>query len=218
MVREVFENKLKELHAELLRMVSVTEKQISLCMKALVNQDEKLALEVINNDDIVDDMQRNIEDKCIKLIAMQQPLASDLRYIFTTAKIVTDIERIADHAVDISKIAIRLKNEVYIKELIDIPRMCEMVEKMLKNSLDAYIDENVDRAYEVCKMDDKVDAIYKQVFSELLVLMVEDTKTINQSTQFLFICKFLERIADHITNICEWTIYLVTGEQVDLNE
>lgn len=218
MVREVFKAKLEELHRELLRMGSVTEKQISLSIEGLIKQEEALAKKIIKDDDIVDNMQKEIEDKCIKLIAMQQPLASDLRYIFTSTKIVTDLERIADHAVDIAKITIRLKNEVYIKQLIDIPQMAEIVQDMLRDSLDAYIERDVDKAYSVCKLDDKVDAIYKQVFSELLILMMKDIKTINQATQFLFICKYLERIADHITNICEWTIYLVTGEQVDLNE
>lgn len=218
MVREVFKAKLEELHRDLLRMGSVAEKQISLSIEGLIKQEEALAKKIIKDDDIVDNMQKEIEDKCIKLIAMQQPLASDLRYIFTSTKIVTDLERIADHAVDIAKITIRLKNEVYIKQLIDIPQMAEIVQDMLRDSLDAYIERDVDKAYSVCKLDDKVDAIYKQVFSELLILMMKDIKTINQATQFLFICKYLERIADHITNICEWTIYLVTGEQVDLNE
>ncbi|WP_102400602.1 phosphate signaling complex protein PhoU [Haloimpatiens massiliensis] len=218
MVREVFKAKLEELHRDLLRMGSVAEKQISLSIEGLIKQEDTLAKKIIKDDDIVDNMQKEIEDKCIKLIAMQQPLASDLRYIFTTSKIVTDLERIADHAVDIAKITIILKNEVYIKELIDIPRMAEIVQDMLIDALNAYIDKDVDKAYFVCRLDDKVDAIYKQVFSELLIIMMKDINTINQATQFLFICKYLERIADHITNICEWTIYLVTGEQVDLNE
>ncbi|WP_138203255.1 phosphate signaling complex protein PhoU [Haloimpatiens lingqiaonensis] len=218
MVREVFKAKLQELHKELLSMGNVAEKQISLSIEALINHNGDLANKIIKDDDIVDNMQKEIEDRCIKLIAMQQPLASDLRYIFTTSKIVTDLERIADHAVDIAKITGILKDEVYIKELIDIPRMAEIVEHMLKESLDSYIEADVSKAYNVCKMDDKVDAIYRQVFSELLIIMMKDIKTINQATQFLFICKYLERIADHITNICEWTIYLVTGEQVDLNE
>ncbi|MFD3156486.1 phosphate signaling complex protein PhoU [Haloimpatiens sp. FM7330] len=218
MLRENFESSLEGLHNELLRMGSIVEKQICLCIEALVNQNETLAKQIIKDDDIVDNMQKSIEDRCIKLIAMQHPLAGDLRNIFTTSKIVTDLERIADHAVDIAKITLRLKNEIYIKELIDIPNMFDIVEEMLKESLDAYVEGNVDKAYIVCKKDDKVDAIYKQIFSELLVLMMKETKTINQATQFLFICKFLERIADHITNICEWTIYLVTGDQVDLNE
>jgi phosphate transport system protein len=218
MPRGAFDLHLQELHNDLLRMGSIVEKQIHECVNALVNQDNELADLVIKNDDLVDNLQKEIEDKCIKLIAMQQPLAKDLRTIFTTTKIVTDLERMADHAVDIAKIAKRLVNEKYIKQLIDIPRMAGIVQTMIKDSLDAYVAGTVEKAYATCKMDDSVDAIYKQVFTELLVNMMKDTSSITQATQFLFVCKFLERVADHTTNICEWTIYLVTGEQIDLND
>lgn len=218
MTRGSFDTNLQELHNDLLRMGSIVEKQIYECIEALVNQDEAQANKVIDNDDLVDELQREIEGKCIKLIATQQPLALDLRNIFTTTKIVTDLERMADHAVDIAKITKRLKGEKYIKQLIDIPKAADIVKEMIKQALDAYVEGNVEKAYAVCKMDDKVDALYKQVFAELLGLMVKDSSTVNQATQFLFVCKFLERVADHVTNICEWTIYLVTGDQVDLNE
>ena len=218
MTRKGFDIELQELHNDILRMGSVVEKQIYLSIESLVNQDDVMADQVINNDDIVDNLQREIEDKCIKLIAKEQPLATDLRTIFTTTKIVTDLERMADHAVDIGKIAKRLKNEKYIKELIDIPKMGNIVRDMIKQSLDAYVDADVDKAYEVCKMDDEIDGIYKSIFNEMIPMMTKDQKVITQATQFLFICKFLERVADHVTNICEWTIYLVTGEQKDLNE
>jgi phosphate transport system protein len=218
MTRGSFDIHLQELHNDILRMGSIVEKQIYQCIEALVNQDNELANKVIENDDLVDDLQREIEDKCIKLIATQQPLALDLRSIFTTTKIVTDLERMADHAVDIAKITLRLKGEKYIKQLIDIPRMADLVKQMIKSSLDAYVEGSVDKAYATCKMDDEIDAIYRQVFTELLLIMTGDSSTINQATQFLFVCKFLERVADHTTNVCEWTIYLVTGEQKDLNE
>jgi phosphate transport system protein len=218
MSRGVFDQHLRELHNDVLRMGSIVEKMIYQSIEALVKQDEALAEKVIKNDDLVDNLQKEIEDKCIKLIAMQQPLAKDLRNIFTTTKIVTDLERMADHAVDISKIVKRLKGEKYIKELIDIPRMAQIVQVMIKDSLDAYVEGDVEKAYTTCKMDDDIDAIYKEVFSELLIHMTREPEHINQATQFLFICKFLERTADHTTNICEWTIYLVTGEQIDLND
>jgi len=217
MTRQSFDSSLHDLHNELLRMGSIVETQIYQCVEALVKQDIELAETVIKNDDIVDNLQKEIEDKCIKLIATQQPMAVDLRKIFTTTKIVTDLERMADHAVDIARIVVRLKGEKYIKEIIDIPRAAVIVQSMIKDSLDAYVDGNVESAYEVCKRDDQVDAIYKMVFNELLLIMSENKDSIKQATQFLFICKFLERIADHATNICEWTIYLVTGEIKDLN-
>lgn len=218
MSRKVFEANLQELHNDLIKMGSIVEKQIHDCIDALVTQDTEKAEKIMKDDDIVDDLEREIEDKAIRLIAMQQPLAIDLRNIFTTTKIVTDLERMADHAVDIAKITLKLKDEKYIKQLVDIPRMAEIVVLMIRDSLDAYVAGDVAKAYEVCKRDDKVDLIYKEVFKELLKLMIEKPSTVNQATQFLFICKFLERIADHTTNICEWTIYLVTGEKVDLNE
>ena len=218
MTRNSFDTDLMELHNDLLRMGSIVEKQMFQCIEALVNQDTDLAEQIIKNDDLVDDLQKEIEDKCIKLIATQQPMAVDLRNIFTTTKIVTDLERMADHAVDIAKVVKRLKGEKYIKQLIDIPRMGKIVNEMIKDSLDAYIDGNVEKSYEICKRDDEIDAIYKQVFSELLLIMMSNPSTITQATQFLFVCKFLERVADHTTNICEWTIYMITGEQIDLNE
>ncbi|MBZ9687786.1 phosphate signaling complex protein PhoU [Clostridium estertheticum] len=218
MARKVFEASLEELHNDLIRMGSMVEKQIHDCIEALVSQNAEKAEKIMENDDIVDALEREIEDKAIRLIAMQQPLAIDLRNIFTTTKIVTDLERMADYAVDVAKITVRLKDEKYIKQLIDIPRMAEIVILMIKDSLDAYVAGDVEKAYEVCKRDDQVDDIYKEIFTELLQLMFKNQETVNQATQFLFICKWLERIADHTTNICEWTIYLVTGEKVNLNE
>ncbi|MEW8955219.1 phosphate signaling complex protein PhoU [Clostridium sp.] len=218
MTRTSFDLELRNLHNDLLRMSSIVEKQIYNSIEALKNKDEALAGEIIKNDDIVDKLQKDIEDKCIKLIAREQPVAKDLRNIFTTTKIVTDLERMADHAVDIAKIVKRLKDEEYIKELVDIPRITEIIQKMIKRAIDAYVDGNVDLAYATCKMDDEIDAIYKEIFKELIELMINDKTVINQAAQFLFVCKFLERIADHVTNICEWTIYLVTGETVDLND
>lgn len=218
MPRKIFDLHLEEMHTDLLRMGSMVEKQIFQCIEALVNQDDKLAQKVIDSDDIIDDMQKEIENKAIKLIAMQQPIAMDLRNIFTTIKIVTDLERIADHAVDIAKVTKNVKKDNSINHLTNISKMAGMVKEILKFSLDAYVKSDIKAAYAICKKDDDIDAIYKQIFSEFLVTMMENPKTINQATQFLFACKYLERIADHTTNICESTIYLVTGEQIDLNE
>ena len=217
-MRKAFDASLQELHNDILRMGSLSEEQIYNCVEALVKKDINLADDVIKKDDIVDDMDKEIEDKCVRLIAMQQPIATDLRTIFITLKIVTDLERIADYAVDIAKVAKRLKNENYIKDLIDIPKMAEIVKKMIKESLDAYVEENADKAYKVCKIDDSVDALYKNVFKDFLLIMDDKKENMNQIAQFLFVCKYLERVADHTTNICESVIYLVTGEKVDLNE
>jgi len=218
MTRTGFDAALENLNEDLLRMGSIVEKQIRQSVEALVNKDEELAMQIIENDDLVDNLQREIEGKCIKLIAREQPLAIDLRVIFTVSKIVTDLERMADHAANIAKAVKRLKSEVYIKELVDIPRMSSIIEKMLKLALDSFIDRNIISAAEICKLDDEVDAIFKRVFSDLLAIMSRDSSAINQGTQFMMIASKLERIGDHITNICEWNIYLVTGNHMDLNE
>jgi phosphate transport system protein len=216
--RKIFEMELNELHNDLLRMGSVVEKQIHQCIKSLVEQNVELADQVIKNDDIVDDLMKEIENKSIKLIAMQQPIATDLRFIFTCINIVTDLERMADHAVDIAKVTKRLKDQVYLKQLVDIPKMGVIVSDMIKDALDAYVERNLDRAFEISKRDDIVDKLYKEVFAEMLGIMTKDSTKIEQGTQFLFVCKSLERMADHVTNICEWTIYIVTGDQIDLND
>jgi len=216
-IRAHLDKELQELHYSILAMGGLTEEAIDKAIRSLVKQDVELAEKVIENDDVIDKMEIDIVDKCIKLIATQQPIGKDLRIIFTSSRIVTDLERIADHAVDIAKATKRLANEKYIKPLIDIPRMAEIVRQMIKESLDAYINEDINLAEETCKKDDIVDALYKQIFRELLTFMMEDPRTISQATQFLFICRYLERVADHATNICEWVIYRVTGERKDLN-
>lgn len=218
MPRESFNEELDSLHHDLIRMGGAVEKQIDMSITALVNQDVELAQKVIDGDDMVDDMESSIEANCVKLIAKQQPLAIDLRRIFTAAKLVTDLERIADYAVDIARITIRLSDQKYIKPIIDIPRMADIAQSMIRNSLDAYVNLDAAKAEETSRMDDQIDQIYRDIFQELIGIMKEDTDTITQCTQFLFISKFLERTGDHVTNVCEWIIYLVTGEHKVLND
>ncbi|MBP2031591.1 phosphate transport system protein [Clostridium algifaecis] len=218
MTRTGFDYALEEMHNDVLRMGSIVEKQIHKCVESLVKQDSKLANETIKDDDLVDNLQKEIDDKCIKLTGKEQPLAIDLRTIFITTKLITDLERMADHAVDIAKVTLRLENEKYVKELTDISDMSELVNNMIKKALDAYVSMNVEEAYKACEIDDEIDGKYKNIFSNILEIMVQDHKKVAQMTQLLFVCKYLERIADHVTNICEETIYLVTGEQKDLNE
>ncbi|MGE5629304.1 MAG: phosphate signaling complex protein PhoU [Solirubrobacterales bacterium] len=218
MTRKGFDFALEQLNDDIIRMGSIVEKQIHQSIEALVQKDINLAEQIIANDDLVDNFEKEIENKCIRLIGKEQPLAIDLRTIFTCSKIITDLERIADHAVDVAKVVKRLKNENYIKELIDIPKMASLVEVMIKQALDAFVEGNVKASLDICKLDDEVDGYYKKIFRDLLELMTKDNSTINQGTQFLFVAKNLERVADHVTNICEWTVYLVTGELVDLND
>ncbi|MCI1943842.1 phosphate signaling complex protein PhoU [Clostridium luticellarii] len=218
MTRSAFDSALQEIHNDVLRMGSMVEKQIHQCIESLVNQDEELAEQTIKNDDLVDALQREIEDKCIKLTGKEQPLAIDLRTIFTNSKLVMDLERMADHAVDIAKVTLRLKNEKYVKRLTDIPKMSNVVKDMIKVALDSYVQRDLEKAYEACKMDDKIDALFKKIFTDMIKVAEKDEGKANQIIQLVLVCKYLERIADRATNICEGTIYLVTGEQKDLNE
>lgn len=213
----VLDKRLSHVHDDLIKMASIVEKQIFNSVEALKNHDEVLANKIIKNDDVVDSMQKQLEEKSIKLIAQNQPLATDLRNIFTTTKIVTDLERMADHAVDIAKIVLKIGQEPYIKKLSDIILMAEKVQHMIKFSIDTYISGDVEEAYKICIMDNEVDHLCSRIFDELMRLSVQEINT-NQISQLLFVSKYLERVADHCTNICEFTIYLKTGNYVDLNE
>lgn len=218
MTRNYFDQELQELQVSLLKMSSMVEEILHNSVKSLKAQNVELARKVIEDDDLIDEMEFVVEDKCLKLIALQSPLAKDLRLIATALKIITDLERIADYAVDIARITIKLANEKYIKELIDIPRMSEIAVDMVKGGIDAYVNLDIEEAKNVAKMDDEMDALYKQIFRELLFIMMEDNNTVHQATYFLLISRYLERIGDHVTNICERIIHTVTSEHVNLNE
>lgn len=216
--RQSFQDELKSLTSDLLMMGNMVEQCIAKAVQALKEQDVVLAQEVIDGDEKIDSIELAIEDRCLKLIAQQQPMAKDLRKIATGLKIITDLERIADHACDIAKICVRIGDEPLIKPLVDIPRMAEMARTMVKNALDSFVEENVQLAYQVAKDDDEIDALYNQIFRELLTYMMEDPKNIRQATYLLFVSSYLERIGDHATNLGEWLIYMVTGERKELND
>ncbi|NME81711.1 phosphate signaling complex protein PhoU [Clostridium sp. SM-530-WT-3G] len=220
MVRQLQEARVKNITKRLIDMTSFVEKQIYESMIALKNYDIQKAEEVIKNDDIVDNMQKEIEEDCIKFIATEQPLAEDLRRVFTASKIVTDLERIADHAVDICKITKRINRSLKVFNG-DIEKLFEMemkVRSMITQSIEVYLQNDVDAAYKICKEDDKVDVLYKSLFEKMIKRIHEKEDLINDGTQLLFVIKYLERIADHVTNICEWTIFSKKGIYVDLNE
>ncbi|MBZ4654810.1 MAG: phosphate uptake regulator, PhoU [Peptococcaceae bacterium] len=216
--RHSFDESLVELQQQILRMGSLVENMISSSVESLARQDVKLAEEVIAMEKEIDLLEMEIEQKCLKLIATQQPLAKDLRRITAGFKIITDLERMADYSHDIAKVTIRLSGQPLIKPLIDIPRMSKLAQKMVKDALDSYVKEDVELAYQMCKDDDMVDQIYSQIFRELLTYMMEDPRTISQATYLLFVGRYIERIADHATNIGERVIYLVTGEKKELND
>lgn len=218
MSRRGFHDELETLHQELLKMGSLVEEAIYLSVKSLAERDVKLAEKVIKQDDLLDRMELQIEEKCLQLMALQQPMAKDLRRLGTMLKIVTDLERMADHAVDIAKATIKLQHEPYPKPLIDIPKMASIVQEMVHASIEAYIRQDEAMAYQTAKKDDEVDALYKQIFNELVDVMTNDRSKTAEGTQLLMVAQFLERIGDHATNLNEWVIYMVTGQIPELNK
>lgn len=208
---------IQSIHNHLVRMALLAEEQIKNAVDALVNKDLKKAETIKIDDQIIDDLQKVIEDQAIKLIATQQPVASDLRILFTTIKIVTDVERMADYAVDIARITILLKDTDYNIDLTEIKNMGDTVVKMLRESIDAYTAQDDDKAYEVTKMDDTVDRSLSNLVKDLYFSNLSEDEDNLLVSQLNFVGKYLERIGDHATNICEWTIYIVTGEYVELN-
>ncbi|MCX7921415.1 MAG: phosphate signaling complex protein PhoU [Clostridia bacterium] len=214
--RHFFDKELEELHLELIKMGSLVEESIDNTILALKKQDVELAKKIIKNDDVVDDMERKIEKICLNLIARQQPLAKDLRSISTALKIITDMERIADHSADIAEITIRMSNMKYIKPLIDIPKMADMAKQMVNQAIDAYVKQDVKLAQTVCDSDDGVDDLFSKIILELINIMKNNPDTVEQATEFMFIAKYLERMADHATNIGEWVVFNVTGEHEHL--
>jgi len=213
--RQSYDHELENLRSDISEMGNLVGLAIGEAVKALATQNIDLAQKIMAGDDIIDGIEVDIEDKCMVLIARQQPLARDLRIIGTGLKITTDLERIGDHAFDIAKIAIKVaESGPLVKPLVDLPRMADMAQKMLKDSLEAYINLDITLAEQVCQADDNVDDIYQQIFRELLTYMMEDPRTISQATQLIFVARYLERVADHATNIAEWVIYLVTGQRM----
>ncbi len=217
-VRRSFHEELQQLIAQLLMMGDMVEQSIAKSIKALKEQDLELARQVVEEDDAIDALELEIEAKCLELIARQQPMAKDLRKIATALKIITDLERIADHACNIAEACLKIGKEPLIKPLVDIPRMADLSRGMLKKALDSYANNDVQLAYEVCRADDEVDSLHNQVFRELLTYMMQDPKNIQQATHLLFISSYLERIGDYTTNLAEWLIYMVTGERKRLND
>jgi phosphate transport system protein len=209
-----FHEELEALKQTLLAMGGLVEDQIHLAMRALVDRDDVLAQEVIDRDRRVNTMDVEVDEKCVELLALHQPAAGDLRFITTAMKIVTDLERIGDQAVNIAQRAIELGREPQLKPYIDLPRMAEKAGQMVRESLDAFVSRDTALARQVCAEDEAVDALKEQVFRELLTYMMEDARTIPRAIRLILISRFLERVADHATNIAEMVIYLVEGKMV----
>ena len=216
-IRTIFHKKLREIQDDVLAMGSMVEKATSHSIEALKERALEKAREIIADDLKINRKRFSIEEKCVQLIATQQPMASDLRTIIGVLNIITEIERIGDHAEGIAKIVVMIGDEPLLKPLIDIPRMAEKANDMLHRSLDALINHDADVAKRIVSEDDEVDNLYDQVFRELLTFMAEDPKTITRATRLIWVAHNLERSADRVTNICERVVYMVTGKMEELN-
>jgi phosphate transport system protein len=195
-------------------MGGLVEDQIRRAMRALLERDDVIAQEVIDRDRQVNTYDVEVDEQCVNLLALHQPAAGDLRFITTAMKIVTDLERIGDQAVNIAQRALELNREPQLKPYIDLPRMADRAQRMVKESLDAFVAGDTALARQVCAADAEVDALKEQIFRELLTFMMEDPRTVSRAIRVILISRFMERVADHATNIAEMVIYLVEGKMV----
>jgi phosphate transport system protein len=209
-----FHAELESLRQTLLMMGGLVEDQFRRVMRALLERDDALAQDVIDRDREVNTHDVEIDEKCVELLALQQPAAGDLRVITTAMKIVTDLERIGDEAVNIAQRVLVLNREPQLKPYIDLPRMAERAQRMVKESLDAFVNRDTAMARRVIDDDNDVDSLRDQIFRELLTYMMGDPKTIPRAIQLMLISRFLERAADHATNIAEMVIYMVESKMV----
>ncbi len=209
-----YEEELRELRHRILEMGGLVEKQISDAMQALVDRDGAAAQAIIERDRTVNRMDVEVDDICLRLLALHQPAGRDLRLITTALKVTTDLERAGDMAENICERVIELSGEPQLKPLIDLPRMAIIAQDMLRESLDAFVREDVDLALKVCRDDDQVDDLTAQIFRELISYMMEDARTITRALRLVFVSKYLERVADHATNIAEMVIFMVRGKSI----
>lgn len=209
-----FDEELNALRESLIHMSSLAEEAIAKATKALVDRNVELAEDVIRQDNAINELEVEIDKQCLRLLALRQPIAIDLRFISSAMKINNQLERIGDEAVNIAERALWLFKEPRLKPLIDIPRLAIITQEMIKDSINSFINKNADLARSVCKRDDEVDDLNTQIFRELLTYMIEDQATISRAIQLIFTARHLERIADHATNIAEDVIYMVLGSDI----
>jgi phosphate transport system protein len=216
-VRAGLDLQLKMLEDDVVVLGGMVEKSIARALDALSRRDLEASEQVIREDDYIDSKRFEIEEKCIDIIATQQPMAGDLRVVVTILHVIVELERMGDYAEGIARISLLMGNEPTLKPLIDIPRMADKATTMLHRSLDALMNRDTVTALQVCNEDDQVDALYDQVYRELLLFMIEDPKVIQRATYLLWVAHDVERIADRATNIAERVVYLVTGKMEEIN-
>jgi phosphate transport system protein len=209
-----FQKELEKLKEQLLKMAALVEEAISGSVQSLVKRDTSLAQKTLDGEDRINRMENEIEDMCLKLLALRQPMAVDLRFITSAMKITTDLERMGDQAVNIAERAVSLNQEPQLKPYIDIPRMAEIVQSMVRDVLDSFVKRDSNLARSVCARDDLVDGLNQQVFRELLTFMISEPTTIQRAVHLMIVCRCLERIADHATNIAEDVIFVVDARVI----
>jgi phosphate transport system protein len=215
--RTALDRDLRSVQDDMLRLGSLIDSAIDRALQALANRDFNLARQIISDDAQVNDLRFQIEEACFVTIATQQPAARDLRVLVAAMNIVSDLERMADHAAGIAEIVLRMGDEPLLKPLIDMPRMAAEARDMLRQALDAYVKQDAELARSVAVRDDVIDGLYKQIFRELLSFMLEDPRTTTRALYLLFAAHNLERIGDHITNIAERVIFMASGIMKELN-
>ncbi len=208
----VREEELRRLKDMLLKMASLVEQSIKKAVKSLTDRDSTLAHQVINEDQVINTYDVKIDEECIRLLALKQPMGKDLRFITTAMKITTDLERIADNAVNIAERALELNEEPLLKPYIDIPRMREIAQGMVRDAIKAFVEEDKHLAMDVIMRDDEVDDLNEMVLQELMFIMTQDPSTVSRAMKISYVSKYLERIGDHATNIAEMVIYMVEGK------
>jgi phosphate transport system protein len=217
-----FQRELEALKENLLKMATLVEEMLREAIQSLVERDSELAQKTMAKEDQINKMENLIDEMCLRLLALRQPLAVDLRFITSAMKIITDLERMGDQAVNICERVFSLNEEPQLKPYLDIPRMAEITQTMVKDVLDAFVNRNPKLARSVCERDDVVDKLNEQVFRELLTYMISDPKTITRAVHLLIVSRCLERIADHATNIAEDVIFMVDAlvikHRADLKE
>jgi len=214
-MRSQFEKQLSELNDALIEMGETVKKAIADADKALFKQDTALARKIMEEDVRIDGQEKEIESLCLRLLLQQHPVAGDLRFVAAALKVTTDLERIGDHAADISEYAIALSGQKYIKELVDIPKMAKATAKMASESIEAFVRKDIEAAKKVIADDEEVDVLFKKVKADLTRLIKKNADNCDQAADLLMIAKYFERIGDHATNIAEWLIFLLTGTHKD---
>lgn len=217
MPRDTFHQELREIEESVITMATLVESEIARSMQALTQRDVMLAEGVITSDGEVNELQRSIRSRCINVIALQAPVARDLRELITVQLVINELERMGDHAVGISKQTLRIRDYEISPIAFELSELAKLVREQVRSCIQSFVDVNVQQAREICKKDDEIDHEYRNIFNEVVGLMTRDSASVPIATSLLFIAHDLERIGDRVTNICEDVIYMVSGEIEELN-